>query len=73
MYMMSKICLFDIILQFELVKTMSPCILWVPNDHDLYMNESNYLSLGQLENYLFRDCNRCFTRNILVITSTHIF
>ncbi|THU42216.1 hypothetical protein C4D60_Mb00t11750 [Musa balbisiana] len=51
---------------------MSPCIIWIPNIHDLYMNESNYLSLGLLENYLSRDCERCSTRNILVIASTHI-
>lgn len=24
-------------------------------------------------NYLFRDCERCFTKNIIVIASTHIF
>ena len=36
------------------------------------MNESNYLSLGLLENYLSRDCERCSTGKILVIASTHI-
>uniref|UniRef100_A0A2C9U291 Protein Ycf2 n=1 Tax=Manihot esculenta TaxID=3983 RepID=A0A2C9U291_MANES len=36
------------------------------------VNESNYLSLGLLVNYLSRDCERCSTRNILVIASTHI-
>nr|YP_010940406.1 Ycf2 protein [Eremurus zoae]YP_010940423.1 Ycf2 protein [Eremurus zoae]WLR81350.1 Ycf2 protein [Eremurus zoae]WLR81367.1 Ycf2 protein [Eremurus zoae] len=74
MYMTPKIDRFDIPLQlqFELAKAMSPCIIWIPNIHDLYVNESNYLSLGLLENYLFRDCERCSTRNILVIASTHL-
>nr|UUF92712.1 hypothetical protein RF2 [Allium hookeri var. muliense]UUF92713.1 hypothetical protein RF2 [Allium hookeri var. muliense] len=72
MYMTPKIGRFDITLQFELAKAMSPCIIWIPNIHDLYVNESNYLSLGLVENYLSRDCERCSTRNILVIASTHI-
>nr|YP_009651895.1 hypothetical chloroplast RF21 [Chimonanthus praecox]YP_009651912.1 hypothetical chloroplast RF21 [Chimonanthus praecox]QCY72624.1 hypothetical chloroplast RF21 [Chimonanthus praecox]QCY72642.1 hypothetical chloroplast RF21 [Chimonanthus praecox]QJX68203.1 hypothetical chloroplast RF21 [Chimonanthus praecox]QJX68222.1 hypothetical chloroplast RF21 [Chimonanthus praecox]UVU22066.1 hypothetical chloroplast RF21 [Chimonanthus praecox] len=72
MYMTPKIDRFDITLQFELAKAMSPCIIWIPNIHDLYVNESNYLSLGLLVNYLSRDCERCSTRNILVIASTHI-
>ncbi|KAJ7941493.1 Protein Ycf2 [Quillaja saponaria] len=63
---------FYITLQFELAKAMSPCIIWIPNIHDLDVNESNYLSLGLLVNYLSRDCERCSTRNILVIASTHI-
>nr|YP_010330720.1 hypothetical protein RF2 [Pilea dolichocarpa]YP_010330737.1 hypothetical protein RF2 [Pilea dolichocarpa]UNY33859.1 hypothetical protein RF2 [Pilea dolichocarpa]UNY33876.1 hypothetical protein RF2 [Pilea dolichocarpa] len=63
---------FSITLQFELAKAMSPCIIWIPNIHDLDVNESNYLSLGLLVNYLSRDCERCSTRNILVIASTHI-
>ena len=48
---------------------MSPCIIWIPNIHDLDVNESNYLSLGLLVNHL---SERCSTRNILVIASTHI-
>nr|YP_009942888.1 hypothetical chloroplast RF2 [Pseudowintera colorata]YP_009942905.1 hypothetical chloroplast RF2 [Pseudowintera colorata]QOD40395.1 hypothetical chloroplast RF2 [Pseudowintera colorata]QOD40412.1 hypothetical chloroplast RF2 [Pseudowintera colorata] len=72
MYMTPKIDLFDITPQLELAKAMSPCIIWIPNIHDLYVNESNYLSLGLLVNYLSRDCERCSTRNILVIASTHI-
>nr|YP_010832887.1 Ycf2 [Astragalus cognatus]WFG52857.1 Ycf2 [Astragalus cognatus] len=63
---------FLITLQFELAKAMSPCIIWIPNIHDLNMNESNDLSLGLLVNYLSRDSKRCSTRNILVIASTHI-
>nr|YP_009747955.1 Ycf2 protein [Chamaegastrodia shikokiana]YP_009747963.1 Ycf2 protein [Chamaegastrodia shikokiana]QII89635.1 Ycf2 protein [Chamaegastrodia shikokiana]QII89643.1 Ycf2 protein [Chamaegastrodia shikokiana] len=62
----------DITLQFELAKAMSPCIIWIPNIHDLHVNESNYLSLGLLENSLSRDCERCSTGKILVIASTHI-
>nr|YP_010230103.1 Ycf2 [Habenaria cruciformis]YP_010230120.1 Ycf2 [Habenaria cruciformis]YP_010230188.1 Ycf2 [Habenaria linearifolia]YP_010230205.1 Ycf2 [Habenaria linearifolia]QST19985.1 Ycf2 [Habenaria cruciformis]QST20002.1 Ycf2 [Habenaria cruciformis]QST20070.1 Ycf2 [Habenaria linearifolia]QST20087.1 Ycf2 [Habenaria linearifolia] len=75
MYMTPEIDQFDITLQFELAKAMSPCILWIPNIHDLHVNESNYLSLGSLgllENYLSRDCERCSTGKILVIASTHI-
>nr|WGT74728.1 Ycf2 [Sanguinaria canadensis]WGT74745.1 Ycf2 [Sanguinaria canadensis]WGT74813.1 Ycf2 [Sanguinaria canadensis]WGT74830.1 Ycf2 [Sanguinaria canadensis] len=63
---------FDITLQFELAKAMSPCIIWIPNIHDLYVYESNYLSLGLVVNYLSGDCERCSPRNILVIASTHI-
>nr|YP_010379712.1 hypothetical protein RF2 [Astragalus obscurus]UCS40853.1 hypothetical protein RF2 [Astragalus obscurus] len=63
---------FMINLQFELAKAMSPCIVWVPNIHDLNMNESNDLSLGLFVNYLSRDTQRCSTTNILVIASTHI-
>nr|QHN57740.1 hypothetical chloroplast RF2 [Cleisostoma paniculatum]QHN57748.1 hypothetical chloroplast RF2 [Cleisostoma paniculatum] len=72
MYMTTKIDRFDITLQFELAKAMSPCIIWIPNIHDLHVNESNYLSLDLLENYLSRDCERCSTGKILVIASTHI-
>nr|YP_010544670.1 hypothetical protein RF2 [Littorella uniflora]YP_010544682.1 hypothetical protein RF2 [Littorella uniflora]UYG22600.1 hypothetical protein RF2 [Littorella uniflora]UYG22601.1 hypothetical protein RF2 [Littorella uniflora] len=56
-------------LQFELAKAMSPCIIWIPNIHDLDVNESNYLSLGLLVNHL---SEKCSNRNILVIASTHI-
>nr|QBC71944.1 hypothetical protein RF2 [Gisekia sp. GY-2019]QBC71945.1 hypothetical protein RF2 [Gisekia sp. GY-2019] len=70
--MMPEIDQFYITLQFELAKAMSPCIIWIPNIHDLDVNESNYLSLGLLVNYLSRDCERWSTRNILVIASTHI-
>nr|YP_009769219.1 hypothetical chloroplast RF21 [Clitoria ternatea]YP_009769236.1 hypothetical chloroplast RF21 [Clitoria ternatea]QIS99920.1 hypothetical chloroplast RF21 [Clitoria ternatea]QIS99937.1 hypothetical chloroplast RF21 [Clitoria ternatea] len=72
MDMMPEIDQFYITFQFELAKAMSPCIIWIPNIHDLDVNESNYLSLGLLVNYLSRDCERCSTRNILVIASTHI-
>nr|QIQ22789.1 Ycf2 [Cistanche deserticola]QIQ22802.1 Ycf2 [Cistanche deserticola] len=69
MDMMSEINRFFITLQFELAKAMSPCIIWIPNIHDLDVNESNYLSFGLLVNHL---SERCSTRNILVIASTHI-
>nr|YP_010127346.1 Ycf2 [Procris crenata]YP_010127365.1 Ycf2 [Procris crenata]QPO90541.1 Ycf2 [Procris crenata]QPO90560.1 Ycf2 [Procris crenata] len=72
MDMRPEIDRFYITLQFELAKAMSPCIIWIPNIHDLDVNESNYLSLGLLVNYLSRDCERCSTRKILVIASTHI-
>ncbi|KAH0670506.1 hypothetical protein KY285_024785 [Solanum tuberosum] len=70
--MMPEIDRFYITLQFELAKAMSPCIIWIPNIHDLDVNESNDLSLGLLVNHLSRDCERCSTRNILVIASAHI-
>ncbi|KAL4396752.1 hypothetical protein AHAS_Ahas01G0123300 [Arachis hypogaea] len=70
MDMMPEIDRFYITLQFELAKAMSPCIIWIPNIHDLDVNESNYLSLSLLVTYLSRDCERCSTRNILVIAST---
>nr|YP_010931564.1 Ycf2 [Oenothera speciosa]WKN51356.1 Ycf2 [Oenothera speciosa] len=64
---------FYITLQFELAKAMSPCIIWIPNIHDLDANESDYLSLGLLVNHLSGDCERCYTQNeTLVIASTHI-
>ncbi|EFH44670.1 hypothetical protein ARALYDRAFT_330174 [Arabidopsis lyrata subsp. lyrata] len=72
MDMMSEIDRFYITLQFELAKAMSPCIIWIPNIHDLDVNESSYLALGLLVNSLSRDYERCSTRNILVIASTHI-
>nr|YP_009493748.1 hypothetical chloroplast RF2 [Weigela florida]YP_009493765.1 hypothetical chloroplast RF2 [Weigela florida]AWN57643.1 hypothetical chloroplast RF2 [Weigela florida]AWN57644.1 hypothetical chloroplast RF2 [Weigela florida] len=63
---------FYINLQFELAKAMSPCIIWMPNIHDLRVKESDCLSLGLLVNHLSGDCERYSTRNILVIASTHI-
>ncbi|KAL0391386.1 UNVERIFIED_CONTAM: protein Ycf2 [Sesamum latifolium] len=50
MDMMPELDRLYITLQFELAKAMSPCIIWIPNIHDLDMNESNYLSLGLLVN-----------------------
>ncbi|CAN0898383.1 Protein Ycf2 [Linum grandiflorum] len=51
---------------------MSPCIIWIPNIHELDAKESNYLSLGLLVNHISRDCERSSTQNSLVIASTHI-
>ncbi|KAM3395013.1 hypothetical protein P3S68_004017 [Capsicum galapagoense] len=62
---------FYITLQFELAKAMYPCIIWIPNIHDLDVNESNDLSLYLLVNHLSRDCERCSTRNIFIISSTY--
>nr|YP_009529174.1 hypothetical protein RF2 [Pholisma arenarium]YP_009529180.1 hypothetical protein RF2 [Pholisma arenarium]AXX75974.1 hypothetical protein RF2 [Pholisma arenarium]AXX75981.1 hypothetical protein RF2 [Pholisma arenarium] len=72
MDMMPEIDRLYITLQFELAKATSPCIIWIPNIHDLDVNESNYLSLGLVVNHLSRNCERCSTREILVIASTHI-
>nr|YP_010249895.1 hypothetical protein RF2 [Strobilanthes biocullata]QTT78337.1 hypothetical protein RF2 [Strobilanthes biocullata] len=69
MDMMPKIDRFYITLEFELAKAMSPCIIWIPNIHDLDVNESNYLSLSLFVNHL---SEKCSNRNILVIASTHI-
>lgn len=59
-------------LPLDLAQAMSPCIIWIPGIHDLAVNEFSYLSLGLLVNYLSRDRDRCSTRKILVIASTHI-
>ncbi|KAL3522696.1 hypothetical protein ACH5RR_015530, partial [Cinchona calisaya] len=45
MDMMPEIDQFYITLEFELAKAMSPCKIWIPNIHDLDVNESIYLSL----------------------------
>nr|YP_009642731.1 hypothetical chloroplast RF2 [Medicago biflora]QCO74216.1 hypothetical chloroplast RF2 [Medicago biflora] len=63
---------FFLTLQFELAKAMSPCIIWIPNIHDLDGNESNDLSLALLVNSLSMDSEKSSTRNILVLASTHI-
>ncbi|MBA0684105.1 hypothetical protein Goari_025712, partial [Gossypium aridum] len=52
MDMISEIYRFYITLQFELAKAMSPCMIWIPNIHDLDVNEVNYLSFSLLVNYL---------------------
>nr|YP_010192053.1 Ycf2 [Evolvulus alsinoides]QZN05695.1 Ycf2 [Evolvulus alsinoides] len=72
MEMIAEIDRLSITFQFELARAMSPCIIWIPNIHDLDMEDSNCLSLGLLVNHLSGDCERCSTRNILVIASTHI-
>nr|YP_009434910.1 hypothetical chloroplast RF2 [Lobelia hartlaubii]YP_009434933.1 hypothetical chloroplast RF2 [Lobelia hartlaubii]ATG24816.1 hypothetical chloroplast RF2 [Lobelia hartlaubii]ATG24841.1 hypothetical chloroplast RF2 [Lobelia hartlaubii] len=59
-------------LQIELTKAMSPCIIWIPNIHELPFGESFALSAGLLVNLFSWDCERSSTRNNLVIASTHI-
>ncbi|KAF1866112.1 hypothetical protein Lal_00043065 [Lupinus albus] len=44
----------------------------ITNIQDLDVNESNYLYICLLMNYLFGDCEKCSTRNNLVIASNHI-
>nr|YP_009352012.1 hypothetical chloroplast RF21 [Schoepfia jasminodora]AQW41730.1 hypothetical chloroplast RF21 [Schoepfia jasminodora] len=60
--------LFDLTLD----KSWPPCIIWIPNIHDLDWGESNYLSLSLAVHYLSGDCETCSTRKTLVIASTHI-
>ncbi|KAL6522346.1 ATPase [Orobanche hederae] len=64
--MCEELDLFDITFQLSVAKAMSPCIIWIPNIHDVTVNELKYLSFG-----LFLS-ERCSTRNIIVIASTHI-
>jgi hypothetical protein len=59
-------------LQFDLVKAMSPCIIWIPNIHDLPSKNSNDLSLGLLVNSLSEESEKSSTSNNLIIASTHI-
>nr|YP_010471525.1 hypothetical protein RF2 [Gastrodia flexistyla]UVG40864.1 hypothetical protein RF2 [Gastrodia flexistyla] len=63
-----------LILQFELAKEISPCIIWIPNIHYLQMSELNYfyIGVGILDNYLFGDIERSSLGKILVIASTQI-
>nr|YP_010760066.1 Ycf2 protein [Cuscuta indecora]YP_010760117.1 Ycf2 protein [Cuscuta indecora]WEY29991.1 Ycf2 protein [Cuscuta indecora]WEY29992.1 Ycf2 protein [Cuscuta indecora] len=72
--MKAQIDRLSITIQFELATAMSPCIIWIPNIHDLDVNESNSLSLGLLVTHLSRNCERCSPRNRknLVIASTHL-
>jgi hypothetical protein len=64
--------LLSLILQLELTRAMSPCIIWIPNIHNLTRRESMVLSLGLFVNDLSRDWERCSTQKILVIASTHL-
>nr|QAX91661.1 Ycf2 [Diapensia purpurea] len=58
-----------IIFQLELANAMSPCIIWMPNIHDVGRAEWNFLSRRLLVNHLSSGCS---TPNTLVIASTHI-
>ncbi|KAL6578990.1 Protein Ycf2 [Orobanche minor] len=64
--MCEELDLFDITFQLSVAKAMPPCRIWIPNIHDLTVNELKYLSFG-----IFLS-ERCSTRNIIVIASTHI-
>nr|YP_010309947.1 hypothetical protein MRX01_pgp025 [Larix griffithii]UMY72448.1 hypothetical protein [Larix griffithii] len=63
-------------LTFELAKRMSPCIIWIPNIHELNVNDLTLgldlteSFLGLLLHHISRDKDSL--RNILVIASTHI-
>nr|YP_009435179.1 hypothetical chloroplast RF2 [Lobelia linearis]YP_009435202.1 hypothetical chloroplast RF2 [Lobelia linearis]ATG25180.1 hypothetical chloroplast RF2 [Lobelia linearis]ATG25205.1 hypothetical chloroplast RF2 [Lobelia linearis] len=66
-------------LQFELTKAMAPCIIWVPNIHELDFRDSGSFCLDLLVKLLSWDCERSSNncerfsnRNSLVIASTHI-
>nr|YP_010411758.1 hypothetical chloroplast RF21 [Lophophora diffusa]URP30852.1 hypothetical chloroplast RF21 [Lophophora diffusa] len=61
---------FNLVIQFEFVKIMSPCIIWIPNIHDLHLTKSNYLSRSLLVEYISKNCERSSTN--LVIASTNI-
>nr|QJD20933.1 hypothetical chloroplast RF21 [Trifolium alexandrinum] len=54
-------------LQFELANAMSPCIIWIPDIHDL---DSHDLSVGLLANSLSEESEK--SSNNLIIASTHI-
>nr|QWW91917.1 hypothetical protein RF2 [Keteleeria fortunei var. cyclolepis] len=66
---------------FELAKRLSPCIIWIPNIHELNVNDLNHVNsglnltdffLGVLVNHLSIDDEKDSIRNILVIAPTHI-
>nr|QTI91396.1 Ycf2 [Ferocactus setispinus] len=61
---------FNLVFQFAFVKIMSPCIIWIPNIHDLRLTRSNYLSHSLLVKYISENCERSSTN--LVIASTDI-
>lgn len=57
----------------ELNLLINKYLLMISNIHDLDINESNYLSHGLLVNSLFRNCEICSNRNIIIIVWIHIF
>nr|WRY72286.1 hypothetical chloroplast RF21 [Sclerocactus unguispinus]WRY72303.1 hypothetical chloroplast RF21 [Sclerocactus unguispinus] len=61
---------YNLVIQFEFVKIMSPCIIWIPNIHDLHLTKPNYLSHSLLVKYISENCERSSTN--LVIASTNI-
>nr|YP_009435089.1 hypothetical chloroplast RF2 [Lobelia laxa]YP_009435114.1 hypothetical chloroplast RF2 [Lobelia laxa]ATG25090.1 hypothetical chloroplast RF2 [Lobelia laxa]ATG25117.1 hypothetical chloroplast RF2 [Lobelia laxa] len=66
-----RVAQFYISLQIELTKAISPCIIWIPNIHELYFRDSGSFSLELLVNLLSWDCERSSAGNSLVIASTH--
>nr|YP_009434821.1 hypothetical chloroplast RF2 [Lobelia galpinii]YP_009434844.1 hypothetical chloroplast RF2 [Lobelia galpinii]ATG24727.1 hypothetical chloroplast RF2 [Lobelia galpinii]ATG24752.1 hypothetical chloroplast RF2 [Lobelia galpinii] len=66
-----RVAQFYISLQIELTKAISPCIIWIPNIHEMHFRDSGCFSLELLVNLLSWDCERSSTGNSLVIASTH--
>nr|YP_010926879.1 Component of 2-MD heteromeric AAA-ATPase complex [Melocactus glaucescens]YP_010926886.1 Component of 2-MD heteromeric AAA-ATPase complex [Melocactus glaucescens]WKK45484.1 Component of 2-MD heteromeric AAA-ATPase complex [Melocactus glaucescens]WKK45491.1 Component of 2-MD heteromeric AAA-ATPase complex [Melocactus glaucescens] len=56
--------------QFAFVKMMSPCIIWIPNIHDLNMREKTYLSRILLVKYISQNCDRSSTNLVIASTNT---
>nr|YP_009340542.1 hypothetical chloroplast RF2 [Porterella carnosula]YP_009340551.1 hypothetical chloroplast RF2 [Porterella carnosula]APQ40114.1 hypothetical chloroplast RF2 [Porterella carnosula]APQ40125.1 hypothetical chloroplast RF2 [Porterella carnosula] len=61
---------FYIGLQIELTKALSPCIIWIPNIHELDLRGAGCFSLELLVNVLSWDCER--SGNSLVIASSDL-
>nr|YP_009435887.1 hypothetical chloroplast RF2 [Monopsis flava]YP_009435910.1 hypothetical chloroplast RF2 [Monopsis flava]ATG25976.1 hypothetical chloroplast RF2 [Monopsis flava]ATG26001.1 hypothetical chloroplast RF2 [Monopsis flava] len=66
-------------LQIELTKAMAPCIILIPNIHELDFRDSGSFSLNLLVNLLSWDgerssnnCESFSNRNSIVIASTHL-
>nr|YP_010516322.1 hypothetical protein Ycf2 [Striga asiatica]YP_010516346.1 hypothetical protein Ycf2 [Striga asiatica]UXL88482.1 hypothetical protein Ycf2 [Striga asiatica]UXL88506.1 hypothetical protein Ycf2 [Striga asiatica] len=55
-----------ITLQFYLAQTLAPCIIWIPDIHEL---EWDYFAFGVTAQHLSESCS---ASNILVIASTHL-
>nr|YP_009339651.1 hypothetical chloroplast RF2 [Lobelia anceps]YP_009339674.1 hypothetical chloroplast RF2 [Lobelia anceps]APQ39043.1 hypothetical chloroplast RF2 [Lobelia anceps]APQ39068.1 hypothetical chloroplast RF2 [Lobelia anceps] len=66
-----RVAQFYISLQIELTKAISPCIIWIPNIHELDFRDSGSFSLDLLVKLLSWDCERSSTGNSLVIASSH--
>nr|YP_009403449.1 hypothetical chloroplast RF2 [Downingia cuspidata]YP_009403458.1 hypothetical chloroplast RF2 [Downingia cuspidata]ASA34641.1 hypothetical chloroplast RF2 [Downingia cuspidata]ASA34652.1 hypothetical chloroplast RF2 [Downingia cuspidata] len=60
---------FYISLQIELTKALSPCIIWIPDIHELRLRDS--VSLELVVNVLSWDCERSSPGNSIVIASSH--
>ena len=67
--------IYDFSFQLYFAEAMSPCIIGIPNIHDLSVyeiDELDSLCFGLLVNHLSRDCEESSTRKSLFIASTHI-